>query len=70
MTVAKIDSYYNQSNYWSSPQAGHVWQRDELVVSFITGSVLIWLGQQRNIQTHIDAPAGVDFEFKSFALSR
>ncbi|XP_071525545.1 TBC1 domain family member 31 isoform X2 [Panulirus ornatus] len=50
--------------------AGHVWQRNELVVSFITGSVLIWLSHKQNIQVHIEPPMGIDFDFKAFALSR
>ncbi|XP_045623958.2 TBC1 domain family member 31 isoform X1 [Procambarus clarkii] len=50
--------------------AGHVWQRDELVVSFINGSVLIWVSHTRNIQVHIEPPKGLDFDFKAFVLSR
>ncbi|XP_069951089.1 TBC1 domain family member 31 isoform X3 [Cherax quadricarinatus] len=50
--------------------AGHVWQRDELVVSFISGSILIWPSHKRNTQVHIEAPKGLDFDFKAFALSR
>ncbi|XP_042214387.1 TBC1 domain family member 31-like isoform X2 [Homarus americanus] len=50
--------------------AGHVWQRDELVVSFIDGSVLMWVTHQRNVQIHIEAPKGIHFDFEAFALSR
>lgn len=49
--------------------AGHVWQRDELVVSFVTGGILIWPSQNRSQQITIHPPEGLQLDFTAYALS-
>ncbi|ROT63287.1 putative TBC1 domain family member 31 [Penaeus vannamei] len=49
--------------------AGHVWQRDELVVCFINGSLLLWPSQDLSTQRTIEPPSGLDFDFTAFTLS-
>ncbi|KAK7041847.1 hypothetical protein SK128_019957, partial [Halocaridina rubra] len=49
--------------------AGHVWQRDELIVSFVTGTVFIWHSQNRSQQHTVQPPDGLQIKFESFALS-
>lgn len=50
--------------------AGHVWQRDELLVAYSSGSVLLWAGRRSTTEVHIEPPEGLAIEFKAFAVSR
>ncbi|KAG0695768.1 TBC1 domain family member 31 [Chionoecetes opilio] len=50
--------------------AGHVWQRDELVVAYSSGSVLLWPGRNNSMEIHIEPPEGLELQFKAFAASR
>ncbi|KAK8395552.1 hypothetical protein O3P69_005572 [Scylla paramamosain] len=50
--------------------AGHVWQRDELVVAYSCGSVLLWPGRRATTEVHIEPPEGLVLEFRAFAASR
>ncbi|XP_045125100.1 TBC1 domain family member 31-like isoform X2 [Portunus trituberculatus] len=50
--------------------AGHVWQRDELVVAYSCGSVLLWPGRKPTTEVHIKPPEGLVLECRAFAASR
>ncbi|KAK4329116.1 hypothetical protein Pmani_000527 [Petrolisthes manimaculis] len=47
--------------------AGHIWQRDEVVAGFSTGTVVVWSQQQ---QHSIDPPQSLQLQFEAFAVSR
>ncbi|KAK3887391.1 hypothetical protein Pcinc_008508 [Petrolisthes cinctipes] len=63
--------------------AGHIWQRDEVVAGFSTGTVVVWSRQQQQQQQQqqhrqqqqqhgivIDPPHSLQLQFEAFALSR
>lgn len=47
-----------------------MWQRDELLVAYTSGSVLLWAGRWSTTEIHIEPPEGLAVEFKAYAVSR